>query len=38
MCALLEHAGGMKADHPAIKEKLPAQEVSVAVQCAPTAR
>ncbi|KAL3159544.1 hypothetical protein ABBQ38_009960 [Trebouxia sp. C0009 RCD-2024] len=26
MCALLERAGGMKADHPAIKEKLPKQE------------
>lgn len=34
MCALLERAGGMKADHPAIKEKLPKQEVSLAVQCA----
>lgn len=27
MCALLERAGGMRADHPAIIEKLPAQEV-----------
>ena len=32
MCALLERAGGMRADHPAIKEKLPAQEVSLPAQ------
>lgn len=37
MCALLERAGGMKADHPAIKEKLPNQEVSLAAHCAPVA-
>ena len=34
MCALLERAGGMRADHPAIKEKLPAQEVCLPAQCA----
>ena len=34
MCALLERAGGMRADNPAIKEKLPAQEVSLPAQCA----
>lgn len=28
MCALLERAGGKKADDPAIKEKLPALLVS----------
>ena len=28
MCALLERAGGKRADHPAIKDKLPAQLVS----------
>ena len=34
MCALLERAGGMRADHPAIIEKLPAQEVKLpALEC-----